>query len=150
MGWLVPFGLAEARRKMPVLVSVRYDLVGGQYSRDDVRNSLMAAASLAYGLCASAVSVEATNLGSEAFACLANQVAGPLFLPPSTPTALTQATLEDIAIFRRLRLVSAGRANEIWRLSRLVPMRLEDTEQVFVPANLNMNHAPVVSRSRAD
>ena len=143
-------GLAEARRKMPVLVSVRHDLVGGQCSRDDVRNSLIAAASLAYGLRASAVSVEAANLGSETFACLAKQIAGPLFLSPSTPLALTQATLADSAIFHRLRLVSAGRADEIWRLSRLVPMSVEDTEQVFVTANANLNPAPVISCSRAD
>lgn len=143
-------GLAEAGRRMPILVSVRHDLLGGQSSRDDVRNALMAAASLAYGLRAAAVSIEVASYGSDALYRLAKQIDGPLFLSTTAGPSVTRAALADSAISRRLRLVSAARVAEIWRLSRLLSTHVKGTGKVLVTANTNLPEVQKLFRSGAD
>jgi len=143
-------GLSEAGRWTPVLVSVRHDTLGWEPSRDEIRNDIMAAASLAYGLQAAAISVEAGDLGSDALVCLAKEVDGPLFVSTATPPSLAWAALSDSVISPRLRLVSAARAAEIWRLSRRPPTCIEHKETAPVTANDNLSELSERARSGAD
>jgi len=114
-------GMTEAGRAVPVLVSVRHDPVGVLFSHADIERDLLAAASLARSLGATAVSVDLAGRPSQAqerFMALCARSEGAVFLPTDAAPEIVRQSLETASISPRLSVVGTTAPAQAWRLSR--------------------------------
>jgi hypothetical protein len=133
-------GMAEARRRVPVLVSVRHDALGDISGGLEILDDLIAASLLARSLGAAALSIDTLSLGDAAWAGmieLANAIQGPLFLAPGAPDPLIRRCVADPTIAGRLSLVGVEEPARAWRLSRFMPAMPPKPAPVLKFANDN-------------
>lgn len=138
-------GMAESGRRVPMLVSIRHDLVGPSLHRDRVSRDLVSAAALAHSMGAAALSIETVSLGDLAvhhIAVMADAVEAPLFLAPETPSPVAHRCMTDRKIRRRLVFVGGEDPGQVWRLSRFMPAHTENAKTAVSGCNDNSDDIP--------
>jgi methionine synthase I (cobalamin-dependent) len=121
-------GMAEAGRKVPIMVSVRHDTLGLAMDRGDDVSSLVSAASLAHSLGAAALSIEShasCDVTLDTLDNLAETAGRLLFIAPGAPEAVIRHCLANPVISRRLAFVGIETPAQAWRLSRFTPANAE-------------------------
>ena len=131
-------GMAEAGRRVPVMVSVRHDALDPSLGRGDIVSDLVAAATLARSLGATALSIESQSPGDAASAALvdlAETVDGPLFVAPGVPEAMSRHCAAHPAVSWRLAFVGADKPAQAWRLSRFTPAKAQRPSRPLESSN---------------
>jgi methionine synthase I (cobalamin-dependent) len=124
-------GMAEANRRVPVIVSIRHDAIGapgerGHGNPDVVSSDVIAAATLARSIGATALSIDVfsdDDLMLRHLTDLAGIVDSPLFIAPGATEALVRRCVTDQTIGPRLAFAGVETPAHAWRLSRFTPAR---------------------------
>lgn len=138
-------GMAEAGRKVPIMMSIRDDALGPLADQGDIVSSLVAAATLAHSLGAAALSIENRAPGEvvlDALDHLGRTVDRPLFIEPGAPESVMRHCLADPTISRRLVFVGVETPAQAWRLSRFTPVKTDLPTTPLESSNDPGGHSP--------
>ena len=119
-------GMAEAGRRVPVLVSVRHDMIGLPSDDGSAGFDLISAASLAHSFGATALSIDGSAPNVDVLSvliALAETLDAALFIAPGATEETIRRCIAHPTIAERLAFVGVETPAHAWRISRFTPAK---------------------------